>query len=58
MEQEREIISPDEKYIVVRVVLGNGHPTPSRLVLEFLPDGTCAVGKEISERTQMGGRKE
>lgn len=47
----------EELEVIVRVVFGKDQqPRKKRIVVEILPDGTTAVGKEISERTQQGGR--
>ena len=46
----------EELEIIVRVVLGKDQPRKKRIVVEILPDGTTAVGKEISDRTKQGGK--
>lgn len=46
----------EELEIIVRVVLGKDQPKKKRIVVEILPDGTTAVGKEIPDRTKQGGK--
>lgn len=46
----------EELEIIVRVVLGKDQPKKKRIVVEILPDGTTAVGQEISDRTKQSGK--
>lgn len=47
----------EELEVIIRVVLGKNQPRKKRIVLEILPDGTTAVGKEISDRTKQPSGK-
>ena len=43
--------------VAVQLVLGAQRPRRIKVVIEILPDGTTAIGKEISDRTKQPGGK-
>ncbi len=46
----------EELEIIITVILGKDRPRKKRIVIEIRPDGTTAVGKEITNLTKQGGK--